>query len=226
VLSARPMVAILARYASRFSVRALDLTVDSSMLWVGAAGGGRGGAAGVCAAPAVGRRANAWIQPVERQRADHRQHQRRQRVFAVTQIAASFVLLAGASMLLKTLLALQAAQTGFDTRHVLAINVPVMSYGKDARSGRRFLQGNDPAHHVAGRGRRGGGHASRGATRATSAPASNSRPTATSARRAKKIRARNSASSRPDFSRRSACPMIAGRDFNDPTAKTASRWSS
>ena len=28
------MVAILARYASRFSVRALDLTVDSSMLWV------------------------------------------------------------------------------------------------------------------------------------------------------------------------------------------------
>src|ERR1700677_189972 len=36
VLSARPMVAILARYASRFSVRALDLKVDSSMLWVGA----------------------------------------------------------------------------------------------------------------------------------------------------------------------------------------------
>src|SRR2546423_2929214 len=36
VLSARPMVAILARYISRFSVRALDLTVDSSMLWVGA----------------------------------------------------------------------------------------------------------------------------------------------------------------------------------------------
>src|ERR1700723_3514033 len=36
VISARPMVAILSRYASRFSVRALDLTVDSSMLWVGA----------------------------------------------------------------------------------------------------------------------------------------------------------------------------------------------
>ena len=31
------MVAILARYASRFSVRALDLTVDSSILRVGAA---------------------------------------------------------------------------------------------------------------------------------------------------------------------------------------------
>src|SRR5205814_3589583 len=35
VLLARPMVAILARYAARFSVRALDLTVDSSLLWVG-----------------------------------------------------------------------------------------------------------------------------------------------------------------------------------------------
>jgi len=32
VVSAQPMVAILARYASRFSVRALDLTVDNSML--------------------------------------------------------------------------------------------------------------------------------------------------------------------------------------------------
>jgi hypothetical protein len=33
---ARPMVAVLARYASRFSVRALDLTMDSSMIWVAA----------------------------------------------------------------------------------------------------------------------------------------------------------------------------------------------
>ena len=31
------MVAILARYASRFSVRALDFRVDSNLLWVGAA---------------------------------------------------------------------------------------------------------------------------------------------------------------------------------------------
>src|SRR5271156_6706434 len=36
VIIAQPLVTILARYASRFSVRALDLTVDSSMLWVGA----------------------------------------------------------------------------------------------------------------------------------------------------------------------------------------------
>src|SRR6202008_2340751 len=37
VMSAQPLVSVLARYASRFSVRALDLTVDSSLLWVGAA---------------------------------------------------------------------------------------------------------------------------------------------------------------------------------------------
>jgi predicted permease len=55
---------------------------------------------------------------------------RNQRIFAVTQIAASFVLLAGASMLITTLIALQRTQTGLDTRHVLAIDVPAMSYGK------------------------------------------------------------------------------------------------
>src|SRR5450432_2740069 len=37
VISAQPLVSILARYASRFSVRALDFRVDSSLLWVGAA---------------------------------------------------------------------------------------------------------------------------------------------------------------------------------------------
>ena len=73
VLSARPMVAILARYASRFSVRALDLTVDSSMLWVGAgAGGRRRGAAGLCSAPALG---GSHGIPLERQRAHHRRRQ-------------------------------------------------------------------------------------------------------------------------------------------------------
>src|SRR5262249_21168268 len=32
----RPMVAVLSRYAARFSVRALDVTVDATLLWVGA----------------------------------------------------------------------------------------------------------------------------------------------------------------------------------------------
>jgi predicted permease len=130
VLIARPMVAILARYASRFSVRALDLTVDSSMLWVGAA-------LAVVAAVLL-----AFVPRLPSADSSHgfglasgsvrttASTGRRQRIFAVTQIAASFVLLAGASMLLKTLLELQTARTGYDMHSVLAINVPVMSFGK------------------------------------------------------------------------------------------------
>src|SRR5262249_1702827 len=37
VLIARPMVAVLATYAARFSVRANDVAVDATLLWVGAA---------------------------------------------------------------------------------------------------------------------------------------------------------------------------------------------
>jgi predicted permease len=55
---------------------------------------------------------------------------RRLRAFAITQIAASFVLLAGAGMLLATLIALQTAATGFRTQNVLAVNVPLMSAGR------------------------------------------------------------------------------------------------
>jgi predicted permease len=47
----------------------------------------------------------------------------------VIQIAASFVLLAGAAMLLRTLLALQATNPGFDTS-VLAVNVPIPAFGR------------------------------------------------------------------------------------------------
>jgi predicted permease len=124
------MLSILARYASRFSVRALELTVDSSMLWV---------AALLAVAAAV---LLAFIPRLPAADSSHgfglasgslritRNTAKRQRLFAVTQVAASFVLLAGASMLVKTLLALQAAETGFDTRQVLAVNVPVMSCGK------------------------------------------------------------------------------------------------
>ncbi len=130
VLAARPMVAVLARYASRFSVRALDLTVDSSVLWVGAA-------LAILAAvllayiprlPSAERATGTGLSNSSLRITGSTT--RRLRVFAVTQIAASFVLLAGASMLLKTLLALQAVNTGFDMHHVLAMNVPVMSYGK------------------------------------------------------------------------------------------------
>src|SRR4029453_3999522 len=52
---------------------------------------------------------------------------RRLRVFAVAQIAAPVLRVAGAGMLITTLFALQRQQTGF-TRNVLAVNVPVVSY--------------------------------------------------------------------------------------------------
>jgi predicted permease len=130
VVSARPMVNILARYASRFSVRALDLKIDSSMLWLGAS---LAIAAAVLLAfvprlPAAGTSQGFNLSTGGVRIAGGTS--RRLRIFAVTQIAASFILLAGASMLIKTLLTLQATQTGFDMQRVLAINMPVMSYGK------------------------------------------------------------------------------------------------
>src|SRR5206468_7595253 len=50
---------------------------------------------------------------------------RRLRLFATTQIAFSFVLLAGAGMLVATLVALQTAETGYrNMRQVLAFDIP------------------------------------------------------------------------------------------------------
>jgi hypothetical protein len=129
VISAQWMVNILARYASRFSVRALDLTVDSSLLWW--SGAGIVAAVILAFVPRLpsadssnGLRLSSGSVRISGSTS------RRQRIFAVIQIAASFVLLAGASALITTLIALQKAQTGLDTRNVLAINVPAMSYGK------------------------------------------------------------------------------------------------
>ena len=130
VMGAQPMVAILARYASRFSVRALDLTVDSSLLWVGTA-------LAIVAAVIL-----AFVPRLPSADTSNGLSlssgsvritggtSRRQRIFVVMQIAASFMLLAGASMLITTLITLQRTRTGLDTRHVLAINAPAMSYGK------------------------------------------------------------------------------------------------
>jgi putative ABC transport system permease protein len=124
VLLARPMVAVLAQYAARFSVRALDLTVDASMLWVGA---------GLAILAAV------VLAYVPRLPTSHAPGglglssgsvrltagtNRRLRLFAVTQIAASFVLLAGAGMLTATLITLQSTPAGINTSQVLALHVP------------------------------------------------------------------------------------------------------
>jgi len=128
VISAQWMVDILARYASRFSVRALDLTVDSTLLWVGA----------LLAALAAMILAFAPRLPADTSGALHLSSgsvpttgsKGRQRIFVITQIGASFILLAGASVVVTTLLALQRTETGMDSRHVLAINVPAVLYGK------------------------------------------------------------------------------------------------
>jgi putative ABC transport system permease protein len=71
-----------------------------------------------------------WVRYYEQQPADHPQHRQAAASLRGHTDRCSFVLLAGASMLIKILLPLQAAETGFDTRQVLAVNVPVMSYGK------------------------------------------------------------------------------------------------
>src|SRR5207237_6520692 len=125
VLIAQPMVAVLARYAARFSVRALDVTVDSTLLWVGVT-------LAVAAAILL-----AFVPRLPSSDASNgfglsngsvritSGTNRRLQIFAVTQIAASFVLLAGAGALLTTLFALQRAHTGMNTRTVLALHVPV-----------------------------------------------------------------------------------------------------
>ena len=129
VVLARPFVAMVSRYAARFSIRALDVPVDASVLWIGA---------GLALAAAV------LLAYVPRLPSPHAPTglglatgsvritpgtDRRLRLFATTQIAFSFVLLAGAGMLLTTLVALQTARTGYDMRHVLAFDMPTPATG-------------------------------------------------------------------------------------------------
>jgi predicted permease len=130
VIIARPMVAVLSRYAARFSVRALDLTVDTSLLWVGV---GLALAAAILLAfvprlPTADASSGLGLSNGSVRITSGTN--RRLRAFAVTQIAASFVLLTGAGMLLTALLSLQAVRTGFNTHNVLAVNVPVVSYSR------------------------------------------------------------------------------------------------
>lgn len=135
---AYPMLKVLAQYASRYSVRALDLTMEPSMLWVGV----------VLALIAAVVLAFVPRLPV----ADSSQGSslsngsarvtgsanRRLRVFAIVQIAASFVLLAGSAMLMKSLMDMQAAAVGFDPSRVLTFKVPIMSYGRTPQQVRDF----------------------------------------------------------------------------------------
>jgi putative ABC transport system permease protein len=129
VLIAVPMVAVLGRYAARFSVRARDLSLDFSLVWFGI---------GLALIAAV------FLAYIPRLPSPDSPQgglstrgtrvaggsNRRLRVFAVIQIMASFVLLAGACVLMKTLFVLEQSRPPFDSGNVLAINLPVMSYGK------------------------------------------------------------------------------------------------
>jgi putative ABC transport system permease protein len=129
VVLARPLVTMVARFAARFSVRALEVTVDGSLLWVGAS---LAMAAAVLLAyvprlpsshPATGSglaSGSARITPGTN---------RRLRVFAMTQIAFSFVLLAGAGTLIAALIAMQTAPTRYNMRQVLALDIPPAATG-------------------------------------------------------------------------------------------------
>jgi putative ABC transport system permease protein len=139
VLLAIPMVKVLGQYAARFSVRATDLKLDFSMVWFGiilalvaavflayvprlpSATGTQGGLS------ARGARSGGGST-------------RRLRVFAVTQITASFLLLAGACVLMKTLFVLEETRPPFDSANVLAMNLPVLSYGKTPQQVQEFYR--------------------------------------------------------------------------------------
>jgi len=129
VLLAVPMVYELGRYAARFSVRANDLKLDFSLIWFGIA-------LALVAAVFL-----AYIPKLPSPDSPHGgltgrgtrvagAGTRKLRVFAVTQIAASFLLLAGAAVLMKTLFVLEQTRPPYDSANVLAVNLPVMSYGK------------------------------------------------------------------------------------------------
>ncbi len=126
---AKPFVALVARYAARFSVRALDVGVDPGVLWVGA---GLAIAAAVLLAyvprlPSAHATAGFALTSASLRMTPGTR--RRLRIFATTQIALSFVLLAGAGMLLAALVSLQTANTGYDMRHVLVFDIPTPATG-------------------------------------------------------------------------------------------------
>src|SRR5271163_2351429 len=131
VVLAWPMVAVLGRYAARFSVRADGVTLDFSLVWFGVA---LALAAAVFLAyiprlPSGNAPLSAALGSSGATRVTGSSN-RRLRIFAVMQITASFLLLTGAAVLMRTLYTLEQTRPPFDTSQVLAVNLPVMSYGR------------------------------------------------------------------------------------------------
>ncbi|HXS75057.1 MAG TPA: ADOP family duplicated permease [Terracidiphilus sp.] len=139
ILLAIPMVYELGRYAARFSVRANDLTLDFSLVWFGIA---LAMVAAVFLAyiPRLPSPNNTQGGLSARSVRSGGGSSRRLRVFAITQITASFLLLAGACVLMKTLFTLEETRPPFDSAHVMAINLPVMSYGKTDQQVKDFYR--------------------------------------------------------------------------------------
>ncbi len=140
VAIAAPMVSVLSHYASRFSVRALDLSLDFSLIWMGA---GLALIAAIFLAfvprlPAPDTSAGLALSSSGVRISGG--SSRRLGIFAVTQITASFLLLAGAGALVKTLMELEKTQPPFETAHVLAVNLPVMSDGRTPEQVRDFYR--------------------------------------------------------------------------------------
>jgi predicted permease len=140
VAVAAPMVSVLSHYASRFSVRALDLSLDFSLIWVGI---GLALIAAIFLAfvprlPSPDTSAGLALSSSGVRISGG--SSRRLGIFAVTQITASFLLLAGAGALVKTLMELEKTQPPFETAHVLAVNLPVMSDGRTPEQVRDFYR--------------------------------------------------------------------------------------
>jgi predicted permease len=125
------MVAVLGRYAARFSVRADGLTLDFNLVWFGIA-------LAIVAAvflafiprlPSTGEQLGTSLASGG-SRSSTGSSNRRLRIFAIMQITASFLLLTGAAVLMRTLYTLENTRPPFDTSRVLAVNLPVLTYGR------------------------------------------------------------------------------------------------
>jgi predicted permease len=119
-------VDLLASYVSRYTARASEISVDMTVFMVALVVGVIAASVfallprlpesvGVGGGARFGRRATAGVAG-----------RRMQRLLVVSQIAVCFVLLIGASLLLRTLFNLQQAEAGVDAEEVLVMEVPIL----------------------------------------------------------------------------------------------------